>query len=199
MKQILFASLLISLSFLSFCQNKKVNDTKVANAKIADSLPAFAKQPLPNFRILLSVKGKDSVWYSNNDLPKNRPIAIIYFSPECGHCQFEMKEIEKNMDSLKDVFFVFASFHPLDSLYSFEKKYNIANYPNIVMGRDTKYFLPVYFSVKFTPFFALFDSQKKFVKSYDQGVKMPELIKLVNELPIDKIIDKKSKKKSVTN
>ena len=199
MKQILLASLLISLSFLSFCQNKKANETKVDNEKKMDSLPAYAKQPLPNFRILVSVKGKDSVWFSNDDLPKNRPIAIIYFSPECGHCQFEMKEIEKNMDSLKEIFFVFASFHPLDSLYSFEKKYNTANYPNIVMGRDTKYFFPVYFSVKFTPFFALFDSKMKFVKSYDQGVKMPELIKIVNELPIEKIIDKKSKKKSATN
>ena len=199
MKQILLASLLISFGFLSFCQNKKVNDTKSLTEKKEDSLPAFAKQPLPAFKILLSVKGKDSVWFSNENLPKNRPIALIYFSPECGHCQFEMKEIEKNMDSLKDIFFVFASFHPLDSLYSFEKKYNTANYPNIVMGRDTKYFLPVYFNVKFTPFFALYDSKMKFVKSYDQGVKMPELIKIVNELPTDKIIDKKSKKKSVTN
>ena len=199
MKQIILASLLISFGFLSFCQNKNTFDTKFDNNKKVDSLPAFARQPIPNFRLLVSVKGKDSIWFSNNDMPKNRPIAIIYFSPECGHCQFEMKEIEKNMDSLKDVFFVFASFHPIDSLYSFEKKYNIPSYPNIVMGRDTKYFLPIYYSVKFTPFFALYDPQGKFVKSYDQGVKMPELIKLVNELPITKIIDKKSKKKSVTN
>jgi len=199
MKHILLASLLVSFGFLSFCQNKKVNDTKVVKDKKADSLPTFAKQPIPNFSLLISVNGKDSVWFSNDDFPKNHPLAIIYFNPECGHCQHEMREIEKNMDSLKNVFFVFASHDVLDSIISFEKKYNIANYPNIVMGRDTKYFIPVYYSVKFTPFFALYDSHRNFVKSYDQGVMMPELIKLVNELPIDKIIDKKNKKKSVTN
>jgi thiol-disulfide isomerase/thioredoxin len=137
----------------------------------------------------------DSTWFANENLPNNRPIVIIYFSPECSHCIHEINEIKKNIDSLSNAFFVMASYHNLDSIKVFATKYSTSNYKNMVVGRDTKYFLPVYYDIKFTPFIAVYDTQKNFVKAYDQGANMHELIELVNAKPTDVIIDKKSKKK----
>lgn len=200
MKKILLASLLLSINFFTFCQNKKSTD--IIPLVIKDSLPKYAKNKvIPSFKILIGVSKKDaagkmdSTWFSNENLPNNRPIVIIYFSPECSHCVHEMKEIEKKMDSLKNAFFVFASYHPLDSIKNFEIKYNISSYPNIAMGRDTKYFLPVYYDVKYTPFMAVYDTHKNFAKAYDQGANMHELIQLVNAKPAEIVIEKKSKKK----
>ena len=202
MKKILLASLLLSINFFSFCQNKKPTDIKPIPVVVKDSLPKYAKDKvIPGFKFLIDVKkdeatGKlDSTWFANENLPNKRPIVIIYFSPECSHCHHEMKEIIKNMDSLKNAFFVLVSYHNLDSIKGFETKYNTRSFQNMVIGRDTKYFLPVYYDIKFTPFMAVYDTQKNFVKAYDMGANMHELIQLVNTKPADVIIDKKSKKK----
>ena len=203
MKKILFASLLLSINFFSFCQNKKPADIKPAVVK--DTIPKYVKDKIiPDFKFLINVaknntSGKlDSSWFSKDNLPSNRPVVIIYFSPECSHCHHEMKELMKNIDSLKNAFFVMASYHPLDSIKGFETKYNTNSLQNFVIGRDTKYFLPVYYDIKFTPFMAVYDNQRNFVKAYDMGANMQELIKLINTKPIENLLDKKKKKKVVT-
>jgi|GEM_PF-214442 len=205
MKKILLASLLLSFNFLTFCQNKKTSVIKAPPAEKADStkLPAYLKtRDLPMIKILVDVtttNGKqDTTWFTNANLPYNRPIIVIYFSPECGHCQHELKELEKNMDSLKDAFFVFISRFPIDSIKSFEKKYNTSIYPNMVFGKEATYFIPVFYDIKFTPFMAIYDRKKQFVKSYDQGTVMRELIQLVSTLTAENEVEKKSKKKHTT-
>ena len=126
MKKILLASLLLSFNFLTFCQNKKPADSA---AKVDSSkLPAYLRtKDLPVIKLYADIKTKDgkqdTTLFTNANLPDNKPTVIIYFSPECGHCQHEMKEIEKNMDSLKNAFFVFVSRFPVDSIKNFEKKY----------------------------------------------------------------------------
>ncbi len=205
MKKILLASVLLSFNFLTFCQNKKTSDPNGKPADKVDStkLPAYIKtKDLPMIKMLVDVtttNGKqDTTWFTNANLPYNRPIIVIYFSPECGHCQHELKELEKNIDSLKDAFFVFVSRFPIDSIKSFEKKYNTSIYPNMVFGKEATYFIPVFYDIKFTPFMAIYDRKKQFVKSYDQGTVMHELIQLVNTLAAENEVEKKSKKKHTT-
>ena len=206
MKKILLASVLLSFNFLTFCQNKKASDAAGKPAEKGDStkLPAYMKtKDMPMIKMYVDVtttNGKqDTVWFTNANLPYNKPIVVVYFSPECGHCQHELKELEKNMDSLKDAFFVFASRFPIDSIKNFEKKYNTSIYPNMVFGKEATYFLPVFYDIKFTPFMAVYDRKKQFVKSWDQGTVMHDLIQLVGKLTAENEVDKKSKKKHTTN
>ena len=201
MKKILFASLLLSFNFLTFCQNKKPVDIKAAKVD-SSKLPAYLRtKDLPNITLyvdILKKNGKqDTTVFTNANLPANRPIVIVYFSPECGHCQHEMKEIEKNIDSLKNAFFVFVCRFPVDSIKGFETKYNTSIYPNMVFGKEASYYIPVFFDRKFTPFMAIYDAKKQFVKSYDQGANMRELIPLIASLTVENVIDKKSKKKHI--
>ncbi|MFP5040928.1 peroxiredoxin family protein [Parasediminibacterium sp. JCM 36343] len=223
MKRILPSALLLGLCFAA-CIHHKANATNAAivagNKKdtiplakqashaqstspvLKDTItPQYMGLAFPDFRILQSVnkKSKDSTWFSPKDLPTKRPLVITYFSPECGHCHHEMKEILKNMDSLKQAFFVFASFHDLDSIKGFAEKYELSKYSNIAMGRDTKYYLPVFYHVKFTPFVAVYDADRMLVKVYEQGADMHEMIQLVNAAPAGNATDKKSKKKAATN
>ena len=201
MKKILLASLLLSFNFLTFCQNKKPADS--ASKVDSSKLPAYLRtKDLPVIKLYADIKTKDgkqdTTLFTNANLPDNKPTVIIYFSPECGHCQHEMKEIEKNMDSLKNAFFVFVSRFPVDSIKNFEKKYNTSIYPNMVFGKEASYYIPVFFDIKFTPFMAVYDSKKQYVKSYDQGADMHELNLLIAKLSTEKAIDKKSKKKHIT-
>lgn len=146
-----------------------------------DTLPPYLKtKSIPNFNLLECNSTKDdSIWVSNKSLPVNRPIVFVYFSPDCSHCEYETDEIKKHMDSLSNAFFVFVSYHPLEKIKEFYNKYGLSKYSNILMGRDTKYFIPSFFRVEFTPFVGVYDKDRNFVKAYKSGANMTELIGLV--------------------
>lgn len=138
-----------------------------------DSLPAYIKNPeVPAFNILTI----DSSYFAKENLPKNRPVVIIYFSPDCGHCQYEAKQIVQHMDSLKNAFFIWVSFHPLDQIKEFYKTYGLDKFDNIKIGRDLKYFIPSFYKVEQTPFMAIYNSKGIFTKEFREGAKAEELI-----------------------
>ena len=85
------------------------------------------------------------------------------------------------MDSLKNVFFVFAAYRPLDEIRAFAEKYGLNTFPNIRTGRDPQYYIPAFFEVKFTPFVAVYDRQWMFVKAYEKGAEASELIALTHK------------------
>jgi hypothetical protein len=114
-------------------------------------------------------------------LPQYDYTAIIYFSPECNHCQYEATEIVKKIDSLKNVLFIWASYRDFEDIKKFEYKYRLNLYPNIKVGRDPIYLIPSFYQVKFTPFVALYNNQKEFVKAWEMGVEMPELIEFIHK------------------
>ena len=151
------------------------------NQSTYDTIAPYLKTKfIPNFNVLECSSSKgDSIWITNETLPKNRPIVFIYFSPECSHCEYETEEIKKHIDSLQNAFFVFVSYHPIEKIKAFYDKYELAKYPNIRMGRDPKYFIPSFFRVEFTPFVAVYDKNRNFSKAYKQGADMSELIGLV--------------------
>lgn len=137
-----------------------------------DNRPPYEKNPaLPEFRILQT----DSTWFSHKDLPASKYTAIIYFSPECGHCQHEAEEIAKHIDSLQQVFFVWASYRDLTDIRNFYQHYQFNKFPNIRMGRDPQYFLPSFFQARYTPFVALYNKDRQFVKAWEMGVEISEL------------------------
>ncbi len=139
-----------------------------------DSLPPYKQVPfIPSFTIQLT----DSANFSKKDLPKKTPVVIIYFNPECGHCQAEATELSKNMDRFKKVFFVMAAYHDLGQIKEFGEVYGFDKFDNIKLGRDSKYFLPVFYDVKTTPFSAVYDKKGKLVKAFEHGMSVEELEK----------------------
>lgn len=143
-----------------------------------DTIPPYQRNPaMPNFKILLP----DSTWFKKANLPQSEYTAIIYFSPECGHCQHEAKEIVKNIDSLQQVFFVWVSYRDLHDINSFYTHYKLNNYPNNVAGRDPQYFIPAFFQARYTPFVALYNKSQQFVKAWEMGVEIPELLEFLRK------------------
>ncbi len=141
-----------------------------------DQTPNYKKNPaLPTFKILQT----DSTWLSNKDLGNYKYTAIIYFSPDCNHCQLEAKDMVDHIDSLKQVLFLWVSYRDFNDIKAFSKKYKFDQYPNIKIGRDPEYAIPAFFQVKFTPFVALYNEKKQFVKAWETGVEMPELIEFI--------------------
>lgn len=173
---------LLSIEILLSQPNKKIkNKTETEKINVSDTLPLYLKnKKLPPFELLTDVvKGKDSIWFRYSDLSPKKPTVIIYFSPECSHCHHEMKELLKRKDSIANATFVLASFHPLDSIKKFSKKYSLDKMPNFNVGRDEKYYIPIFFKVKFTPFIAVYDKKGNYDTSFEGTINMPELLKRI--------------------
>jgi thiol-disulfide isomerase/thioredoxin len=144
-----------------------------------DTVPPFKKNPtIPDFRILLT----DSAWFAKKDINPYDYTAIIYFSPDCGHCQYQAKEIVKYIDSLKNILFIWVSYRNFNDIKKFYRQYNLDVYPNIVMGREPDYRgIPTFYQVQYTPFIALYDKNQRFLTTWDMGVEIPELLEFIRK------------------
>lgn len=147
-------------------------------AQQSDSSAPYRKRPtLPTFQILQS----DSTWFTDSKIPAGHPVVIVYFSPECGHCQLEAEDIVKHMNELKNAFFVMVSYHSPQDIGGFAHKYQLEGLDNVRLGRDTEYYLPSFYQVTQTPFIAVYDAKHQLVDIFRNGAGAEKLAKAINK------------------
>lgn len=157
--------------------------TITAQTKTESEAPYKKDPKIPAFNIQLG----DKTWFTREKLPKKgyAYTYIIYFSPDCGHCQHEAKELVKHMDSLSKAFFVFVGFKPLDEIQEFASYYGLDKFKNVKVGRDPTYFVPSFFRVTRTPFIVCYNNKGLLEKVYDpETTDVPEaeeLVRFVNK------------------
>lgn len=127
----------------------------------------------------------DSTWFTHHEIPENKPVVIVYFSPECGHCQEEAKDIAANIDALKNVFFIWITFHTPQEAGKFAADYGLANHPNMIFGRDPNYKTPMFYKITMTPYVAVYNKKGVFVKEYRKGINMKDFSKLIANMNIE--------------
>jgi peroxiredoxin len=138
-----------------------------------DTLPPYKQVPvIPAFTMQLT----DSSTFRKKDIPK-KMVVMIYFNPECGHCQQEAQELVKNMDRFRKVFFVMAAYSNLEQIRDFSTTYGLDKFSNVKIGRDSQYFIPVFYQVKTTPFSAVYDKKGNLVKAFPDGMSIGDLEK----------------------
>ena len=143
----------------------------------ADTLAPYQKYTgIPTF----SIQVPDSTWFFNTDLVKKKPVLILYFSPDCGHCQLELEHIIGKMNELKKLQIVMITSRSFQDMSDFCVRYKTNKFPTITIGRDPAYNITRFYKVEFTPFSALYNKKGKLVKVYRTGIDMEELVKLVN-------------------
>jgi thiol-disulfide isomerase/thioredoxin len=178
MKYILIA-MSLTLSITVFAQQKA---KPVVFENLADS-PAYKRNPhFPVFSLLLT----DSTHYTNQNIPKGKPTVIVYFSPDCSHCQADAKNMMDKLDSLKDINFVWCSSHEPEKIKEFAVKYNMFGLPNMVFGKDEKYAIPSFFKISFTPYFAVYSKEGLFHSEFRNGLLPKDIIDAVAQSNIKK-------------
>lgn len=145
-----------------------------AQSNIDPNAPFLKDKNIPRFTLNLTT-GKS---FSNTQIPKTRYTCIIIFSPDCSHCQEEAAELTKNADKFKSVFFIWNSYKEMNDIKTFATKYGLDKQTNVVVGRDPEFSIPVFFRPRMTPFVAIYD-KGQLLKVYEQGVKVPELLKII--------------------
>ena len=163
MKYLFIFSFTFLISFPAFCQ--KDSAAQPAPYLQYPTIPAFTLYTAP-----------DSSAFTREDLKKNKNTIFIVFSPDCSHCQNEAKMITENIKQFKNTQFVMLTYLPYEEMMAFYKVFRIYNYPQITMGRDTKFFFPIYFGVKNLPGIYIYDKNGHFKKSFEGDVKPETLL-----------------------
>ena len=138
----------------------------------ADSVksPIYLRFPfIPQFSLYTA---PDSTKFTRDNLTKKKPTVFIIFSPDCDHCQNETKALTANISKFKNAQIVMIEYLPYDTMMHFYRDYKIANYPQIVMGRDSKFFFPPFFDVKSLPAIYVYDKKGRFKKAFAGSVKI---------------------------
>ena len=141
-----------------------------------DTVPAYKRLgTIPTF----SIRQPDSSWFSRSQLKEDKPVLILYFSPDCGHCMLETEDMISKMKSLKNLQIIMVTSREFDEMKNFSDHYKLDRFNNLKIGRDAQRTITKYYAVKTTPFSALYNKEGKLLKSYDKGIDWPELISLL--------------------
>lgn len=149
--QRLFFSLLFSFSFL------------VSTGQENQEAP-YKKYPVyPPVKLLMA----DSLsWFAKDDLPRKQAVMLLLFNPKCEHCQHETEAMTAQIDRYKGVHIVMATTAPLEDMRGFIEKYRLSSFENISVGRDTGFFLPVYFDIHNLPFHAFYNKKLELISVF---------------------------------
>jgi thiol-disulfide isomerase/thioredoxin len=113
---------------------------------------------LPDFNLLMI----DSTTILNtSQIPEGKPFVMLYFAPDCDHCQRVIKDLLKNMNKAKDTKFYFFTANRFNELKAFNKEYKIGSFKNIVVGRDYELFMVRKVSDATPPYLTIYDKYKE--------------------------------------
>ena len=106
---------------------------------------------------------------------------MIYFSPDCSHCQHLMYELKGKMGAFRHTQVVMVTFvQQIKAIQVFARDFDLAKYPNFTVGTEGyTYVVQRYFDVHTTPYIALYDKNHKLVQAWD---KAPAVDTLVHEV-----------------
>ncbi len=168
MKRILFLIGCLLIAMVGFSQKS-----------MTDSVPAYIRAGvIPSF---ISYAAPDSTLFSKQDVHKGKPVLLMIFSPDCSHCQNVTKEIIKNIDHFKKAQIIMITWLPYPEMTAFYKDYKIANYPEIKMAWDSKYFFLPYYNVRNYPKLIVYDKKGKYVKEFQGDVNIDDVWQTVNK------------------
>lgn len=138
---------LIGFTFIAINNNKK----KDINKKY---IPEFAFQKI------------DGSLYTNDSIPKNKPIIILFIDPDCHFCTDEIQELihEKSYFKLFTILMVTNAennrIKELDDLFS------ISVESNFILLQDAKFVFWEHFSPKSIPYSLFYNSDHEYIKDH---------------------------------
>ncbi|MES2275180.1 MAG: thioredoxin-like domain-containing protein [Bacteroidota bacterium] len=153
-----------------------------ADADIPPPPPTVKAKPIPAYRIL----NADSAWVTPANLAKGKPVVIIYFSPDCSHCQrmmYELKPKLKELQNIEVVMITWSMNYDIRGIKEFRRDYGLKDYHNFTLGTEgyTKK-VQDYYEVKTTPFIALYNSNGSWSKYFDKVPKTEDVLAGIKKL-----------------
>lgn len=166
-----------NIFILAFSMLAAINSFAQTNADKPRFPEYIDKGTLPDFKVIAA---PDSTEFTKADLKKKKPLLLMIFSPECGHCQHETKLIEQNMEHFKHAQILMVTWLPYSTLKDFARDYNTTAYPNITLVQDPNDFFYAYYEVHRYPKLIIYNKDGYYVSDYDGNIPLEDVWKDLN-------------------
>jgi peroxiredoxin len=111
---------------------------------------------------------------------QNKPIVLIYFNSECGHCQYEAKDVKNNIDAFNHANLLFMSSEPLVKIKAFADTYSLTAYQNIHFTKINTEHAAATFGTLAVPHVFIYGLDNKLIKEFKGETKAEAIIKYLN-------------------
>jgi peroxiredoxin len=133
----------------------------------AQPLQKQNKTVLPFFDITQT----DGTHVRVTDLQPGLPVMMVYFDPDCDHCEVFIKDLQKEIGSFKNVQIVMVTYVPLPALKKFVAKTSLKATTNLRIGTEGDTFVVRYhYNIMQFPFLALHDKNGNLFATYESLV-----------------------------
>ncbi|HEX2532574.1 MAG TPA: thioredoxin fold domain-containing protein [Chitinophagaceae bacterium] len=146
-----------------------------APAQVADTTKAPYQRfsGYPPIELLL---GDSASKYTKGDIPRNKPVLLMLFSPDCSHCQHTASELVKHKEEFRDIQLIMVTTKPVSEMNAFYKKYGLDALPGLVMGRDQIYLLPSWFRIRNFPYQAFYNKKGKLITTFEGSMTVRKML-----------------------
>lgn len=111
------------------------------------------------------------------------PVVLIYFSPDCEHCQSFTKDLLKNSNVVANKQVVMVTFQAMDMLKPFVTQYSLGTYPNFKVGTEgTSYLVQRYYQIRSFPYIAIYDKKGNLVRTFEGEQPHAEIFKALKQI-----------------
>ena len=167
--------LVIVVSFVSYFGYKSIVKHHI-NMQLEKSI-----QKLPVFSFY-RLNGQD---FSYNHSKKIKTL-IIYFHPNCEHCQYEVKQLIHHKSKLVHTNILLISPASLTEIKQFQKDYQLEEISNLNLLWDKDQKFEAYFGTAIFPTVLIYNQNEELQEKYTGEVKIEAIIKHVNTPIIEK-------------
>ena len=132
---------------------------------------------LPSFDMLLT---DSTTLLHARDIPVGKPLVLVYFRPDCPHCQVETKSILNDIDSLRNFQICLLANAPIEDLRIYSQYYHLNQYTNIIIGKDYQNSFAHVFKPNAVPFVAIYNEKRKLAKIYYGEISVNTLVTAIH-------------------
>ena len=144
------------------------------NESSNNSVNNFLK--IPAFKLLAV---PDSLEFANQYLKKNSSVVIMFFSPDCDHCQSETKELLAYRDELKHIQILMVSSAPYREIKDFYETFQLSSMSNIQVAQDINLKLGVIYKIRTYPSLFVYDQKGTLAKAFVGNIGVPAILEAV--------------------
>lgn len=131
---------------------------------------------IPDFKINTA---PDSSFFGNEQLKKNEPFMIMFFSPDCDHCQKQTKDLLAYKNELKDLQIIMVSALSYNDSKNFYNEYGLASMPNVKLGTDPSYQMRKIYRLQTMPAMYVYDKNGTLAKAFVGNIGVPFILDAV--------------------
>ena len=157
MKKLLLLGLILlvlaTITYFGYQSYKKIEEKKVFTEQV---------KHLPQLSLFQ--------WIDSKPKMNKLPTIIMFFHPECEHCQYEAQTITKKQQAFSGINLWWISFADSSSIRAFSKDYHLVNQPNTSLAHlKAENVMKVFGSIS-VPHIFIYDKQKQLQKEFKQNI-----------------------------